>query len=59
MRRFLAGLVLGLVLGGSAAAIAAELLKSGPLTGWVVLQTGNLVCADPYIEPDNQEIQCD
>jgi hypothetical protein len=42
MRIFAAGLLLGLVIGGSATAIAAGVFGTGALNGWTVRHAGHL-----------------
>ncbi len=59
MRKFLAGLVLGLILGSSIAAFAAGIFGSGELTGWSVTKDGEEVCSDPGIDENAKEIECD
>ena len=59
MRKFAAGLLLGLVLGASASAFAAGVYGSGALLGWTVTKDGEEVCSDPDVNVDLREIECD
>jgi hypothetical protein len=60
MRKFMAGLILGLMLGGAAAAFAAEItLQSGYLANWSVIQNGEEVCRDPFVSTSARQIECD
>jgi hypothetical protein len=59
MRKFVAGLLLGLCLGGSTAAWAAGVFGSGPLSGWSVTKEGEEVCSDPGVNIASKEIECD
>ena len=60
MKRFLAGLVLGLLIGISSTVFAAKLLgDDGYLTGWDVVMGGETLCTDPYIWTSTNEIECD
>ena len=58
MRHFLLGLAFGVVLAGSVAAIAAEIVGVGALSGWTVTQDGEEVCTDPVINGVAHTIQC-
>ena len=53
------GLIAGLIMGSSVAAIAARVLGDGYLTGWSVTKDGEEVCTDPHVDPANKEIECD
>ena len=59
MSRFVAGLVIGLVLGTCASAYAAGCFGSGTGHGWTVTKGGDEVCSDPDIDAVAKEIECD
>jgi len=59
MRKFAAGLVLGLILGSSMAALAAGVFGSGTLSGWTITKDGEEVCSDPTVSSVSKEIVCD
>src|SRR5260370_1389384 len=60
MRKFMAGLILGVMLGGAAAAFAAEItFESGYLANWSVIQNGEEVCRDPFVSTSARQIECD
>jgi len=59
MGKFMAGLALGLVLGSSVAALAAEVLGSGMLEGWIVIRAGKEVCRDPDVDYRAKILECD
>jgi hypothetical protein len=59
MIKFLAGLVLGLVLGSAVAALAAEVLGDGTLEGWLVIRDGKQVCRDPEVDNRAKILECD
>lgn len=59
MRKFAAGLLLGLILGGSATAIAAGIFGTGALVGWTVTMDGEEVCTDPKVDVSTKEIECE
>ena len=60
MARFLAGMVVGLVLGIAGSAYTARMVgQDGPLLGWTVTHDGEEVCSDPDIDMSAQEIQRD
>jgi hypothetical protein len=59
MRKFMTGLALGLILGGSAAAFAAGVFGSGALSGWTVTKDSEEVCSDPSVDVGAKEIECD
>ena len=54
MKRFVAGLLLGLTLGG-----AAVVWADGYMFGWEVTKDGRTICEDPYIWRATKEIECD
>jgi len=58
MRNFILGLVLGVVLGGSVAAVAAEIAGVGVLAGWTVNQDGEELCSDPVVNGSAHAIEC-
>lgn len=60
MRKFLAGLCLGLVLGTALSSVAAVIAgDSGYATGWTVMKDGEAICSDPYVWTGTREIECD
>jgi hypothetical protein len=59
MARFIAGAMLGLILGMSATAWAAGVFGSGTLSGWSVTKDGEEVCSDPSVDTSSKEIECD
>jgi hypothetical protein len=59
MSRFLAGLIIGLILGGAASAYAAGCFGEGTAHGWTVTKDGDEVCSGPQIDNVQKEIQCD
>lgn len=59
MRKFAAGLLVGLVLGSSMAAWSAGVFGTGPLMGWTVTKDGEEVCSDPSVDVNSKEIECD
>jgi hypothetical protein len=59
VRRFAVGLLVGLVLGGSASAWAAGCFGYGMARGWTVTKDGDEVCSDPNISDATHEIECD
>jgi hypothetical protein len=58
MRNFAAGLILGLIIGSSAFALAQTCLGNGELNGWDVMLRGKKICSDPDIDAANREIEC-
>lgn len=54
MAKFLAGVIVGSVLGTSVYAAAQSFM-----TGWEVTQNGVTVCYDPVIWRATREIECD
>jgi hypothetical protein len=60
MRKFLAGLAVGLALGTASSAVAARLVgDSGYLFGFTVTYDGETVCDDPWIWAGGiNEIEC-
>ena len=59
MAKFIAGVMLGLILGMSATAWAAGVFGSGTLSGWSVTKDGEEVCSDPSVDTGSKEIECD
>jgi hypothetical protein len=59
MAKFIAGMLLGLFLGGSATALAAGVFGDGYLSGWSVTKDGEEVCSDPSVSTGTKEIECD
>ena len=60
MRRFLAGFILGLLVGGTTTAIAAQLVgDTGYLMGWDITKDGETICSDPYVWTATHELECD
>jgi hypothetical protein len=59
MGKFLAGIVIGLVVGSSAAAFAAAVAGDGFLIGWTINKDGEEICSDPYVWSGLKEIECD
>jgi hypothetical protein len=59
MRKFMAGLILGLLIGASATAFAAGIFGEGVLSGWSVTKDGEEVCSDPTVDTASKEIECD
>ena len=64
MKRFVVGLLLGLLL-GSVVTVTASHLSQGYLIGWDVVrvsrggQTLGIICSDPYVAPSVREIECE
>jgi hypothetical protein len=61
MVRFIAGVVLGFVLGTCATAFAVVIRgDNGYATGWTVTNgdDGEEICSDPYIWAATREIEC-
>ena len=59
MTKFIAGVMLGLILGISATGWAAGVYGDGYLSGWSVTKDNEEVCSDPYVYPASKEIECD
>ena len=58
MLRFVAGLVLGLVAGSAALALADAFTENGVLRGWSVTKDGKDVCTNPFVWHQRKEIDC-
>jgi len=58
MSRFVAGVVLGCLLGIMSSAFAAGIIGTGTLDGWTVTQEGEQICSDPEVDTARKEIQC-
>jgi hypothetical protein len=59
MKRFIAGVMLGIFIGLAATSYAAGVFGSGTLTGWTVVKDGEEVCSDPEVDAGAKEIECD
>ena len=59
MRKFAIGLILGLAIGSSAAALAAGIFGEGTLSGWSVTKDGEEVCSYLTVDTNGKEIECD
>lgn len=60
MKKFLLGVVVGIVLSAGASVLAAGVFgEDGFLLGWDVQKDGETVCSDPYIWISAKEIECD
>ena len=60
MIKFVAGLCLGLFLGGAMASFAAVIAgDNGYAQGWTVMKEGEEICSDPYVWTGTKEIECD
>jgi hypothetical protein len=58
--QFLAGVIVGLVLGSAITVLAAQVIGSnGYLNGWDVTRGGETICSDPYVYVGSREIECD
>jgi hypothetical protein len=58
--QFLAGVIIGLVLGRAITVFAAQMVGSnGYLNGWDVTREGETICSDPYVYVNSREIECD
>jgi hypothetical protein len=59
MKRFTAGLALGLFLGFAGVALAAQIYgEDGPAMGWTVTRGNATVCSDPWFWVSQKHIQC-
>ena len=59
MRKFYAGLALGLAIGAAGSAAAAEIVgRTGYLNGWDVVSASRTICSDPYVWTATREIEC-
>jgi hypothetical protein len=60
LRKYLAGIATGLVIGLTAPLAAAQLVgDTGYLRGWSVTKGGEEVCYMPYVWVSSKEIECD
>lgn len=59
MRKFVAGVMMGLILGGTTVSWAAGIFGSGSLSGWSVMKDGEEICTDPDVDTLSKEIDCD
>ena len=60
MRKFMTGLILGLMLGTVVPAAAASIVGgTGYLIGWDVIKDGRTICYTPFIWTATREIECD
>lgn len=60
MRKFGAGLLIGLSIGFAATASAAQIVGSTSyLFGWEVEKDGETICTDPFIWKETMQIECD
>jgi hypothetical protein len=60
MTRFLAGVLVGVVLALALSAYAARIVgESGTLKGWSVTVQGEEACSDPEVDVEEKEISCD
>jgi hypothetical protein len=58
--RFLAGLLVGVVIALALSAYAAQIVgESGTLKEWSVLIGGEEACSDPEVDVEEKEISCD
>jgi hypothetical protein len=58
--RFLAGVVVGVVIALALSAYAARIVEeSGTLEGWSVTIQGEEACSDPEVDVESKEISCD
>jgi hypothetical protein len=59
MSRLIAGALLGFFLGVLGSALAANIVGTGKLDGWTVLDDdGDTVCVSPEVNGDKKEIKC-
>jgi hypothetical protein len=59
MTRFIMGVVAGLVLGVVATSYAADIVGTGKLVGWTVVQGSDDICSDPAIDTSARSITCE
>ncbi len=60
MRKFIAGLTIGLVLGTVLSVFGAQIVgHNGHLIGWTVTKDGEEICDSPFISTGSREIECD
>jgi hypothetical protein len=58
--QFLAGVIVGLVLGSAIGVLAAQMVGgNGYLNGWEVTREGETICSDPYVYVSSREIDCE
>jgi len=59
MGRFALGLIVGLTIGITSSAIAAQIVgDTGYLMEWDITKEGETICSDPYAWPSIREIEC-
>lgn len=59
MRRILAGIIIGFILGTGATVSAATVVgHNGMLLGWSVTKDGEEICDSPYVYASSKEIEC-
>lgn len=60
MKRFVAGMVLGLLLGTAGASLAVTVTgPNGFLNGWTVTRGREVLCQTPFVHANQQRIDCD
>lgn len=60
MKNFIAGLIMGLIIGLTGISSAQKLIGgNGFLMGWDVTYNGETICSSPFIWEALKEIECD